>query len=237
MNKTYLLIILLILFLLIGCSTLSQKNSSSEKGARRADIYMLPSCDHHLTMIFNENTQNLIFRDDIFINMKDIKGKKTGAFALDKHIFVEALEINGRSTALDEVWYYMPKNFGSSVRPFRLTQVKRDCKLYEFSYNADSIKTDSIAVTIRYTINPQTDFDFCTIKPGFFKLNGDYIWFPNSLADSVDVNVEIITPASYIVKMGNQLLPFVKNSNYIKTYQAVISDNFAPVIITGEKRR
>jgi hypothetical protein len=237
MKKTYLLAIFLVFFLITGCSILAQQNTDNEKGKRKSDIYMLPPCDHHLTMIFNENLQSFIFRDDIFINKKDIDGKKTGAFALDKHIFVESLEINGRSRALDEVWYYTPKNFGSSVRPFRLTQVRRDCKLYEFAYDADSLGTDSVAVTIRYTVNPLTDFDFCTITEGYFKLNGDYIWFPNSLADAVDVNLEIVTPYSYLVKMENKALPFVKNSNYLKTYQAVITDNFKPVIITGEKKR
>jgi hypothetical protein len=237
MNKTYLLLILLILFLIAGCSIIAQQKTDGDNGKRRADIYMLPPCDHHLTMIFNENLQSFIFRDDIFISKKDIDGKKTGAFALDKHIFIESLEINGKSRALDEVWYYTPKNFGSSVRPFRLTQIRRDCKLYEFAYGADSLKSDSVAVTVRYTVNPLTDFDFCTIMEGYFKLNGDYIWFPNSLADTVDVNLDIITPSSYLVKMENKVLPFVKTSNYLRTYQTVVTDNFKPIIITGERQR
>jgi hypothetical protein len=236
MNKPYLLILILVLFSLIGCSTILHKSGTS-KGKKRADIYMLPRCDHHLNMIVNEDLQNFIFRDDIFINVKDIKDKKSGAFALDKHIYVESLEINGRSRALDEVYYYTPKNFGTSVRPFRLTQIQRDCKLYEFTYDADSVKTDSISITIRYTINPLPDFDICTISNGFFKLNGEYAWFPNSLADSVNVNLEIITPSSYVVKMDNKPLPFIPNSEYLKTFQAVIHDNFIPVVITGERKR
>ena len=198
---------------------------------------MLPKCDHHLTMIYNENLQNFIFRDDVFINKREIQNIKTSAFALDKHIFVESFEVNGRSKGLKEVYDYMPKNFGPNVRPFRLTQIKRDCKLYEFEYPSDSTSTDSLSVTIRYSLNPMADFDFCTMADGMFKLNGNYMWFPNSLSDSVDVNLEIITPSSYVVKMNNKSLPYFKKSTYLKSYLAVINDNFKPIIITGEKKR
>ncbi len=232
-----LVIIMLVLILLCGCSLVKRIKNGSDKEVKRTEVYMLPNCDHHLTMIFNELLKNFVCRDDIYINLKDIKGRERGSFAMDKHIYMESLEINGISTALNEVFYFEPKDFGASVRPFRLTQVKRDCKVYEFEYGKKDITSDSVALTIRYTINPLDDFDFCKISKGSFKLNGNYVWFPNNLADSVNVNLEVITSASYTVMMNNKLLPFVSNSSYLKIYQAVIKDNFKPLTLIGEKRR
>jgi len=233
------ILLLIVLIFTIACSAnVSGKEDAlqniTEKNYEKT-IYWMPIENQKIQMVFDEKESNLLIVSYITLDKSNFNDTKEFSFLIDEDTKLQSFTINNEAREIERILQYDETNFENNLEYAFVEKIRFFANILKFTLTEEDLAKDEIKLMVKYTISDQAkDEAYSKSKEGF-ALNGELWWYPSTMKDGGNLQIELNIKDNYEVTYSGKPLPFKHIRSYM-FYEHTIQNLFdVPLSLEAKK--
>jgi hypothetical protein len=182
-------------FFLISCTPQAMQKMN-ENYTHNA---LLPIESHDITVTFHPGTKLLLVQDNMQINREKCKEFFTGAFILNKSVYLSSIKIEGSNDVVREITTFGSDYFNNELTEEQWNRIDQLGAVYEIQMGPYEQGHDLISVSIKYQVQVDDKTQGVRMTDDTLEMDGNSFWYPTFFRDQVPFSIKVVAPQRYNV--------------------------------------
>ncbi|MBI9031110.1 hypothetical protein JEZ13_03755 [bacterium] len=233
------MLLIIVLIFTVACSAkVSGREDALQKVQEKnyeKTIYWMPVENQKIQIVFDEKESNLLIVSYLTIDKSRLNNTNELSFLIDEDTKLQSFTINNESRPIERILQYDENNFEKTLEYAFVEKIRFFANIWKFTLTDEDLAQDKINLMVKYTISNQSKDEAYSKDKDGFALNGDLWWYPSTMNDGGNIQLELNIKDDFEVLYANKPLPYDKLRSY-KFYKHTVQNLFdAPLSLEAKK--